>query len=253
MTDHGPHDGRTEPPAVPAARRRDGSDGVEHAQPGDDWPTLCGIPADEVALYRHTFTANRARDCPRCAELVWRLDDSGPLHDFASLVWVDPTAPGRRLELRVRSVNEAGELLRMRFGDAAVTSVWAEDPDARAAGMGFVSEPERLLAADQVVVISGTGFDAGKRAANQRLAVERTSAAIVELAGLITDYRPGEPMDLMEWPAISVAFLEKRRLLAEYGLLSGATWVRTPTSHDWRPRQPDRLRAWLRHRGVEPV
>lgn len=104
-----------------------------------------------------------------------------------------------------------------------------------------------------MVVIAGAGFDARKRANNQRLAVERSPAAIVELAALITDYRPGEPMDLMEWPVIPVVFVKERRLLAEYGLLSDATWVRTPASHDWQPRDPDRLRAWLRTRGVELV
>lgn len=253
MTDHGPHDGRPEPPAVPAARRLDGEDGVEHAQPGEDWPTLCGIPADKVDLYRHTFTADPASDCQECAELIWRLDSSGPLHDFASLVWVDPTAQGRRLSLRRRSRGEAGELLRMRFGDTVAFSVWSEDADARAAGTDFASEPERLATADQVVVIAGTGFDVRKRANNQRLAVERGPDAIIELAGIITDYRPGEPMDLMEWPATSILFLKERRLLAEYGLLSGASWVRTPTAHDWQPRGPDRLRTWLHSRSIDPA
>lgn len=139
----------------------------------------------------------------------------------------------------------------MRFGDTVAFSVWSEDAGARAAGTDFASEPELLATADQVVVIAGTGFDARKRAANQRLAVERSRDAIAELAALITDYRPGEPMDLMEWPVVSVAFLEERRLLAEYGLLSGASWIRTPTSHDWQPRDPDHLRTWLRTRGVE--
>ena len=238
---------------MPAALRRDGSDRVEHAQPGEDWPTLCGIPADEVELYRHTFRADPARDCRECAELIWRLDSSGPLHDFASLVWVDPTAPARRFSLRRRSLDETGELLRMRFGDAVAFSVWSEDADAHSAGTDFASEPERLATADQVVVIAGAGFDARKRANNQRLAVERHPAAIVELAALITDYQPGEPMDLMEWPAASIAFLKERRLIAEYGLLSDAVWVRTPTSHDWAVRSPDHLRAWLESRGVDPI
>ena len=234
-------------------RRRGGWDRVEHAQPGSDWPTLCGIPADEVELYRHTFRADPARDCPECSELVWRLDSSGPLHDFASLVWPDPTAPARRLSLRRRSLDEAGELLRMRFGDAVAFSVWSEDADVRAAGLDFASEPGRLAGTDQVVVIAGAGFDARNRANNQRLAVEHGRDAIAELAALITDYRPGEPMDLMEWPAISVAFLKERQLISEHGVLSGATWVRTPTSHDWAVRSPDRMHAWLRSRGVDPA
>lgn len=141
----------------------------------------------------------------------------------------------------------------MRLGDAAAFSVWSENADARAAGLDFASEPGRLAGADQVVVIAGAGFDARKRGNNQRLAVEHGRDAIAELAALITDYRPGEPMDLMEWPAICVAFLKERRLIAEYGLLSDANWVRTPTAHDWQPRDPDGLRAWLRSRGVEFV
>lgn len=139
----------------------------------------------------------------------------------------------------------------MRFGDAVAFSVWSEDADAIAAGVDFASEPERLATADQVVAIAGTGFDTRKRANNQRQAVGRSPDAIIELAALITDYQPGEPMDLMEWPVISVAFLENRRLLAEYGLLSDASWIRTPTSHGWQPRDPSRLRAWLHDRRVE--
>lgn len=250
MADHETTGPRPEPPMVPAALRRDGSEEIEHAQPGSDWPTLCGIPADEVDLYRHTFRANPPWDCPTCSERIWRLDHSRRLSDFVSLIWV-ADAPAVRLILRASSLNEAGELLRMRFGDSAVISFW-EVAD-RSAGMDFVSEPELTATADQVVVFTGTGFDTKNRKKNQRLAVERSSPAIIELAGLLNDYRPGEPMDLMEWPALSIAFLKDRGLLAEYGLLAGTEWVRTPTTQDWQIRNAQRVRSWLHNRGIEPA
>lgn len=59
-----------EPPPVPAARRHDGSDGWEHAQPGADWPTLCGLPAEQVTLYRHLFYPGGDDACPQCAERI---------------------------------------------------------------------------------------------------------------------------------------------------------------------------------------
>lgn len=242
---------RPEPPAVPAARRRDGSDGLEHAQPGDDWPTLCGIPADEVDLYRHLFTASDPDDCPRCSELIWRLEstDRPPGH-FLGLVWLDDE-PAVRLHIRASSAAEATERLRIRFGDACLTSVWTTDPATRNAGVDFVSEPERLAAADQVVGFSGAGFDAGHRRANDRLAVERAASAIAELAGLLTDFRPGEGADWMEWPTLSVVFLQSRQPVAEFGLLAGGRWVRTPLASDREVRHPERLRAWLNTRGVD--
>ncbi len=242
---------RPEPPPVPAARRRDGSDGLEHAQPGSDWPTLCGIPAGEVDLYRHLFTASDPADCPRCAELIWRLEPTDrPPGPFASLVWLGDQ-PAMRLHVRANSSAEAEERLRMRFGESSVISVWAEEATARVQGTDFASEPARLAAADQVIVFTGAGFDAKKRRSNERLAVEYSSPAIAELAGLLTDFRPGEAADWMEWPAVSIAFLERRRLIAEFGLLSGLRWVRTPTASDREIRDPERLHAWLADRGVD--
>lgn len=240
-----------EPPAVPAARLRDGSDGLEHAQPGDDWPTLCGIPAAEVDLYRHLFTASHPDDCPRCAELIWQLEPTdGPRGHFASLVWRGDQ-PAMRVHVRANSAAEAELRLRIRFGETSVISVWAEDAAARAQGTDVASEPDRLAAADQVIVFSGAGFDAKKRRNNERLALERSSTPIAELAGLLTDFRPGEAADWMEWPTVSIAFLERRRLIAEFGLLSGLRWIRTPTASDREIRDPERLRAWLTHRGVD--
>ena len=59
------------PPACPAATTADGR--VEHAQPDEDQPTLCGIPASEVVMYRHLFYGDRPDDCSICAERVWQL------------------------------------------------------------------------------------------------------------------------------------------------------------------------------------
>lgn len=242
---------RSEPPRVPAARRRDGSDALEHAQPGHDWPTLCGIPADEVDLHRHLFTASHPDDCPRCGELIWRLEptDRPPVR-FLGLVWVDDE-PAIRLQIRASSAADATERLRIRFGDSCVASVWTHDPATRAAGIDFVTEPARLAAADRVIVFSGAGFDARNRRANDRLAVERSAAAIAELAGLLTDFRPGDGADWMEWPKRSVVFLRARQPVAEFGLLTGARWVRTPMASDREIRHPGRLRAWMDARGVD--
>lgn len=252
VTDRSREPSPQESPPVPAARRYDDSDGQEHAEPGDHWPTLCGIPADQVEMYRHLFYPDRADACPMCAERVWRLDPSGPMDDFVSLVWVGD-APGLRLDVRAHSAKEASELLRMRFGDTSVVSVWNEAAANRTRGIDFVSEPERLATADHVLVISGAGFDAKNRSNNKQLAVERTPAEVIEIAGLLTDYQPGDPMDWMEWPAISIVFLKDRQPLAEYGLLLDGTWVRTPTASDREVREHERLRGWLQDRGVDPA
>lgn len=102
-----------------------------------------------------------------------------------------------------------------------------------------------------MIVFSGAGFNAKKRRSNERLRVEHSSAAIAEVAGLLTDFRPGEGAHWMEWPAVSIAFLDRRRLIAEFGLLSGLRWVRTPTASDREIRDPERLRDWLSSRGVD--
>lgn len=104
--------------------------------------------------------------------------------------------------------------------------------------------------ADRAVVIAGAGFDAKHRKRNKQLAVEDSAAAINELAAILTDIRPGDPMYWMEWPEMSVAFLKDRQLLAEYGLLTGG-WIRTSEAGDRELRTPERLVAWLNHHGVE--
>ncbi len=63
-------------PSIPAASRPDTPDN-EHAQPGSDALTLCGIPGRDVVLYRHHFAAADG-DCARCRELVWAYEPAFP-------------------------------------------------------------------------------------------------------------------------------------------------------------------------------
>lgn len=229
---------------MPAARLRDGSSRVEHAQPGSEWPTLCGVPADQVDLYRHLFKAAPG-DCPECTERIWRLDASDRVPGrFVGLIRSDDSA-GFRVPVRAPVPRNARELLAMRFGAAQLIGVWLQDAVQTAQGVDVVAEAERLLVADQVIVIAGSGFDPKHRAANDRLAVERSPDVIARLIALLTDLLPGEPASLMEWPRLSLVFLEGRRPLAEYGVLAGADWVRTPTASDGEIRHAERLRAWL--------
>ena len=41
---------------------------VEHAMGHGRHETLCGIPGDQVDVYRHFFSANRPKACHRCGE-----------------------------------------------------------------------------------------------------------------------------------------------------------------------------------------
>jgi hypothetical protein len=60
-------------PRFPAATRKNATeDDGEHAQPGEDSPTLCGIPADAVTMYRHLFTGRGTNDCLDCSRRSWR-------------------------------------------------------------------------------------------------------------------------------------------------------------------------------------
>jgi len=62
-----------EPPPCPAAQVEGDDTGVEHGQPNAEQPSLCGIPAARLTLYRHLFYGDRAGDCVVCAERVWSL------------------------------------------------------------------------------------------------------------------------------------------------------------------------------------
>ncbi|SDS31341.1 hypothetical protein [Microlunatus soli] len=62
--------------------------------------------------------------------------------------------------------------------------------------------------------------------------------------------RPDGPAAPMEWPVASVVFLDRRTVLAEYGVLSDAATVRTPSDGDRRLTDPLRLTRWLGERGI---
>jgi hypothetical protein len=67
------------------------------------------------------------------------------------------------------------------------------------------------------------------REARRRLAVvERSPDVIARIAVLLTTLGD-EARDWMEWLAVSLVFIEGNTVLAEYGVLSGCPWVRTPT------------------------
>jgi hypothetical protein len=60
-------------PRFPAATRKNTTkDDGEHAQPGENSPTLCGIPAEAVTTYRHLFTGRRPHDCRDCSRRSWQ-------------------------------------------------------------------------------------------------------------------------------------------------------------------------------------
>lgn len=59
------------PPCPAAGAKLSGDPSHEHAQPGATAPTLCGLPARSVEMYRHTFNAGRG-DCAECSRLIWQ-------------------------------------------------------------------------------------------------------------------------------------------------------------------------------------
>ncbi len=108
-----------------------------------------------------------------------------------------------------------------------------------------------LAAADEARVIEGTDFDPAKRSNNKQLTAERNRTAISEIALLLADWTSHEPMDWMEWPTASVVFLKEREVLAEFGLLSSATWVRTSADGDRELARHGEVVSWLAQRGIQ--
>lgn len=106
----------------------------------------------------------------------------------------------------------------------------------------FISERERLAACDEAVLVVGAVYESAKRSRNRPLGVVRTQPEIAELAELVTDCVPGDGMAWMESPALSIAFLQNRRVVSTYGILSGGGWVRTPAAEDRKVRGAERLR-----------
>lgn len=103
----------------------------------------------------------------------------------------------------------------------------------------------------QIVVISGAGYDAAKRANNKVLATETGADQIAEIRSLLKPAQRGERFDWMEWPTLSLVLLADRAVVAEYGLLSRAEWVRDGDAGDYAVEDPAAVRAWLAVRSID--
>ncbi|WP_229051456.1 hypothetical protein [Aeromicrobium sp. Leaf350] len=113
-----------------------------------------------------------------------------------------------------------------------------------------IRERNRLLGVDEVVVFEGAGYDPQSRRSVDRLATERDPREISALVDLLDVWDCiCEPMQWMEWPTCSLAFLTGRELVAEFELLSGAGWIRRPDG-DYPATDPDSLERWLAARSV---
>ena len=134
----------------------------------------------------------------------------------------------RRLTtLRALGVDKVPDLLRMKEG-----------------GPALMERPADLGSATDLVVIAGVGYNPRRRKDNHVLHRERQSDVITQLAGLVTDLGD-EVLAWMEWPQVSLVFLNDGLLLAEYGVLSGGGWVRTPYDGDRAVVQAEEFGAWL--------
>lgn len=62
-----------DPPPCPGAYLSSDSrfEGTQHAQPGSQAATLCGLPSDSVVLVRNLFYGRGQSDCRECARLIW--------------------------------------------------------------------------------------------------------------------------------------------------------------------------------------
>ena len=47
--------------------------------------------------------------------------------EYQAIVWTGPDVPGQRVRVDALTVHEATRLLKERFGDAAVCSIWNEE------------------------------------------------------------------------------------------------------------------------------
>jgi hypothetical protein len=116
-------------PAMFAAARRPGEEDLEHAAGRAE--TLCGIPMDDVVVYRHPFFADRSIACPSCRDEAAKVPaepcvqerlcnvlgrTEGPLRDELCRVlragakvpfWV--TGPGRTMVKHYVNFNEIVE------------------------------------------------------------------------------------------------------------------------------------------------
>lgn len=115
-----------EPARFAAAENRD-SPQTEHAfrSPG----TLCGIPEEQVIVYRHLFRANNIRACPSCREQAATV----------------PAVPCAQERLHNRVLSAAPGHLRTRLLDwlrnGAEISIWVNGP---ASAIAWHARPDRI-------------------------------------------------------------------------------------------------------------
>ncbi len=103
--------------------------------------------------------------------------------------------------------------------------------------------------ATTVLVVAGARFNAARRAENEVLHTERDPEVVARLATVLSDLGD-EVFDWMEWPRFCLVFLAGDVPLAQFGVLSGATWVRTTADEDREVLQAEELGAWLTSAGV---
>ena len=107
-----------------------------------------------------------------------------------------------------------------------------------------MEEHPDVSSATSIVVIAGAGDNPRRRERNRVLHDERDLDVVVSIARLVTSLR-GEPRAWMHLPELSLVFLRERRVLAEFGVLPGRTWIRTPGGGDLALQCPDELTTWL--------
>lgn len=118
---------------------------MEHAQRGEDYPTLCGIPAYEVEMYRHLFIGDGPDDCPECSRLVWDLPTVATmpveLADALDLVLHDlgPLA----MHLRFEPDDQAGpeyDGIVVKFPDGGGAGIYVPTGDQAAQRLAWIAD-----------------------------------------------------------------------------------------------------------------
>ena len=117
-----------------------------------------------------------------------------------------------------------------------------------------MAEATRLAGASEVVVVPGSEYNPKRRKDVTRLASESSASEIRVIADLLTDVVPSaSQVAWMEWPTVSIAFVNGADVLAEFGLLGHGEWVRGGPQGDQLRARPSRVAAWLAARGVDPT
>ncbi|UKJ62596.1 hypothetical protein H1Q78_12565 [Cellulosimicrobium cellulans] len=110
---------------------------------------------------------------------------------------------------------------------------------------------EWIRSATEVVVVpGGATYNPKRRRDFTRLAVERDATAVRQIAGYVTDVAAASgPSAWMEWPSLSIAFVDGSELVTEVGILGAGEWVRLDAG-DFRLAHPESVASWLRTRDV---